>query len=499
MRSSPVSRTITTSILTGGLLLALPGDANAEPTGLSHEILTVDSFGRLAPLPRDQWPASWRALSTFDLNRQIPTPLKGTRQSDAARQRTDAAHQDARGTVAFPAAPPRLAPFLANLNETGNTALRSGSLLPRDPFGRIAQETKFRLSDIGLRYSLEQAVTSASLGNALQGESALSFYTFDLNAKWVLFDAPGFGAGGLTGHFEIMSALGAAAETQSAATNLGSLTNPTGTWSSDEGIRIPELAWQHFLADGSLVIIAGVIDQSSYLDANAYANNNRGQFINSALKNSQVLPLPDYNLGINLQWQPRPDWYAILGTSAGDTQAGHKPWVNFNNHYWSVVGEVGYTPEDVTGLGPGAYRIQPFIAQKGGATQGGAGFNFQQQLGMDSPFGIFGRIGFGGTDAAAHAKSQISTGLVMHAPLAHLGWVPQLTDDMLGSGFIWSQPADTTKTIYHENEYVWDTFYTLQLTPLMRIQPDFQVVWNPAFNPDSRPATVFQLQMILKW
>ncbi len=499
MRSSPVSRKIKWSILTGGLLLALPGKAKAEPAGLSQDVLTVDSFGQLAPLPPDQWPASWRALSTLDLSRQIPTPLPGTRQSGAARERTDAAHQEVSETVIFPAAPPRLAPYLANLNETGNTALRSGSLLPRDPFGKIAQETKFRLSDIGLRYSLEQSVTSASLGNAQQGESALSFYTFDLNAKWVLFDSPGFGAGGLSGHFEIMSSLGAAAETQSAATNLGSLTNPTGTWSSDEGIRIPELAWQHFLADGSLVVTAGVIDQSSYLDANAYANNNRGQFINSALKNSQVLPLPDYNLGINLQWQPHPDWYAILGTSAGDTKAGHKPWDNFENHNWSVVGEVGYAPVDVAGLGPGVYRIQPFIAQKDGPTQGGAGFNFQQQLGMDSPFGVFGRIGFGGADVAAHAKSQISTGLVMHAPLAHLGWVPQLTDDLLGSGFIWSQPADTSKTIYHKNEYVWDTFYTLQLTPLMRIQPDFQVVWNPAFNPGSRPATVFQLQMILKW
>ncbi len=499
MRPTPVSIDCKSAIFTAGLLLALPGKVQAEAASPARDILTVDSFGRLAPLPPDRWPVSWRALSTFDINRQIPAPIKGTRQTDGERQRTNAAHGEALKTPFFPAAPPRLAPYLANLNETGNSALRPGSLVPHDPIGKLVQETKFQLSDIGLRYSLEQTVTSANLGNALKGESALSFYTFDLNAKWVVFDASGLGAGGLTGHFEIMSALGDAAETQSAATNLGSLTNPTGTWSSDEGIRIPELAWQQFLADGSLVVIAGVIDQSSYLDANAYANNNRGQFINSALKNSLVLPLPDYNLGINLQWQPHPDWYAMLGYSAGDTDAGHKPWADFDSQYWSVVGEIGYAPEDVAGLGPGVYRLQPFIARKGGATGGGAGFNFQQQLGADSPFGCFGRIGFGEADAASKASSQIATGLVMHAPLAHIGWAPQLTDDMMGSGFIWSQAADTTKTIYHENEYVWDIFYTLQLTPLMRIQPDFQVVWNPAFNPGSRPATVFQLQMILKW
>ena len=53
--------------------------------------------------------------------------------------------------------------------------------------------------------------------------------------------------------------------------------------------------------------------------------------------------------------------------------------------------------------------------------------------------------------------------------------------------------------MYHENEYVLETFYTLQLTPTTRIQPDLQVVWNPAFNPNAGPAVVFQMQFVLAW
>ncbi len=34
---------------------------------------------------------------------------------------------------------------------------------------------------------------------------------------------------------------------------------------------------------------------------------------------------------------------------------------------------------------------------------------------------------------------------------------------------------------------------------MMRLQPDLQVVWNAAFNPDPGPSTVFQMQMILAW
>lgn len=87
----------------------------------------------------------------------------------------------------------------------------------------------------------------------------------------------------------------------------------------------------------------------------------------------------------------------------------------------------------------------------------------------------------------------------MHAPLKHAGLVPKLSNDLLGVGFVWSQPAATTKTIYHENEYAFESFYTLQLTPTLRLQPDLQLVWNAAHNPDAGPAAVFQLQLPLTW
>jgi hypothetical protein len=62
-----------------------------------------------------------------------------------------------------------------------------------------------------------------------------------------------------------------------------------------------------------MVALAGAINQGNYIDANAYANSGRGQFINSALINSMVLPLPAYGYGVNLQWQPSNDWYTLLG------------------------------------------------------------------------------------------------------------------------------------------------------------------------------------------
>jgi porin len=174
------------------------------------------------------------------------------------------------------------------------------------------------------------------------------------------------------------------------------------------------------------------------------------------------------------------------------------PRTDFTWDIWSAELEIGYAPADFYGLGPGVYRIQPFLARNG-SVQGGLAFNLQQQLGQKSPFGWFGRFGYGGSQVSGGARAQVGTGLVMQAPLKYAGWVPQLSNDLLGMGFAWSQPSATTKTVYHNDEYVFETFYTLQLTPMSRLQPDLQIVWNPAFNPDAGPAVVFQFQFFLRW
>jgi carbohydrate-selective porin OprB len=146
------------------------------------------------------------------------------------------------------------------------------------------------------------------------------------------------------------------------------------------------------------------------------------------------------------------------------------------------------------------------VAQGNGASvHTGVGLDLQQQLGRDSPFGWFGRFGTGGSERFHSGQeqlttgSQIGTGFVLHAPLKHLGLVPRLKNDLMGTGFVWSHSKESDQPIYHRDEYVFETFYTLQVTPLMRLQPDFQAVWNPTHNPDPGPALVGQVQLIFSW
>jgi porin len=241
------------------------------------------------------------------------------------------------------------------------------------------------------------------------------------------------------------------------------------------------------------------VDQSNYLDANNYANNSQGQFLNSALVNSVVIPFAFNNLGLNLQWQPTKSWYAMFGMGANNQLSGNSPFadVSFNN--WSYLFEFGLTPKEVLGLGSGNYRLQPFLATVDGTTQPGIALNIDQELGKDSPFGWFGRVGVGGSRVTQDgAAAQVGTGFAMQAPLKHIGLLPRLSNDYLGVGFIWSRPSAAFKPAAHTDEYGLETTYVLQLTPLASLQPDLQVVWNPVDNTADHNI-IFQLQLNLSW
>ena len=475
--------------------------APQSPTNtLSNQVLLLDVLGQTVKVPTNALPESLLPPGPDGLRRQLPDLLAGANPPVEVRARHAAAFADLREFEFFPAVAPLLMPYLAGVDESGNTALKPGPLLPSSALDQFAQQPKYWLSDHGLRYSLAQNLTFLTMSEVMQGDHSQGFYVLDWNARWNVFTARAAGtAGWVATQIEVKSGLGSNGASQEPKSSLGSITSPNYDWSSVNGIRVPELAWQQSLSDGRIVVVAGMVSQRNYIDGNAYAHSAHSQFLNSALVHSQVLPLAQYNFGVNLQWQPREEWYAMLGASAGNANAGELPWTDFSWNTWSLLGEFGYAPRDLLGLGPGVYRIQPFVAQAGGPTQGGLAVNVQQKLGEHSPLGWFGRFGFGGDAVAAGASTQMGTGLVAKGPLAHLGLFPDREFDYAGLGFIWSQPSATTKTVVHANEFAIEMSYVLQLTPTIKVQPDLQVVWNPAFNTVGDRSVVFQLQLDILW
>jgi porin len=467
---------------------------------ISHFLLH-DSLGNVVQVSTNDVHRSLHPPAAVGAGRQIPAPTKGAPQSEDVRQRIVESKSGQETLQWFPATPPVLAPYLGNLDDFGNTAVQPGAFLPTEPLSQVAQAGKYGLSGLGLRESFYQSLTTIRMTDTAPGSSTLQYYAADFLGKWAVFETPGGGpAGWLSTEANAQIGLSAASRTQSPQGNLGTVVNPQANVFGPNGLWMSELAWQQSLLDGRLVLLAGLVDEGNYLDANSYANNSQAQFLNGAFVNSSVLPLPSNNLGLSVQWQPSSSWYVLFGTGANNQPPGQSPFRDLGLQDWSYLLELGLTPKNVLGLGPGVYRLQPFLATVSGQTQAGLGLNVQQQLGPNSPFACFARAGVSGSQAALGGVSaQVAGGLAMVAPLKQAGLVPKLSNDLLGLGLVWSRPSATTQPVYHENEYALETFYALQVTPTIKLQPDLQVVWNRVFSPEPGPAFVCQLQLNIAW
>ena len=160
------------------------GAGFAVETSLSNapsgDVLLLDSLGRIVKVPTNELPAELHPPSNIGLKHQIPTPTRGASMSDEVQRRLQ---EGETGFQFFPALPPRLMPYLGSLDEFGNTAIRPGPLIPLAPLEPLVQGGKYRLSEYGFRYSLDQTLTYVSMTDVMKGDNTLEYYTFDLKAK----------------------------------------------------------------------------------------------------------------------------------------------------------------------------------------------------------------------------------------------------------------------------------------------------------------------------
>lgn len=477
----------------------LPGDAHRPVAG---NMLLTDRVGTIVDVAEDDVRPGNIPVDEKALNRQIPKMPRGMSLAWEISDRIDEANKGEPGFEWFPGAPVKLQPYFKDTNQANTTAIQPGALFLPDPVSKIAQDIKTTLAKIGLTYELPQGFTFINLNGAKPGTPG-QFYYWNIDARfdWAIFNArDAETAGWITG--EVVGHRGLSWESRQGIpqTSAGTIINSAAGIFGPEGVWLQQLAWQQSFADGKFVVIAGQVDQSNYLDFNTYANNKNGQFIASPFVNSQVITMPYNNLGINLQWQPCDSFYATFGAGANNQLPGFSPFDHLTISNTSYVLEIGYVSKDFLGFGKGTYRLQPFYTFVNGKGRPGIAVNLQQQLGKDSPFGLFGR--FGVTDpsvAIAGASRQVAAGFNVTGPFSKLGLVPKAKNDQLGIGGVWSNPPKSLQPVVHNSEYGIEAFYALQLTQTVTVLPDFQVIWNPATNSTVSRITQFAVQLNVTW
>jgi len=175
----------------------------------------------------------------------------------------------------------------------------------------------------------------------------------------------------------------------------------------------------------SLKFTAGIIDSTAFIDDNAYANDELGQFMNEAFVNNPLANLPSYDAGIaaELEW----DKFSIKAVGMHSKN-------DYGKHYGYYALQFGYKLE--TELGEGNYRLYGFTTDRkfenwdadSYKSLKGIGVSFDQQLIKDI-LGAFFRAGWQDDSAVIDYNRMVSFGLNLN------GSVWGRKDDEVGIGY----------------------------------------------------------------
>lgn len=294
---------------------------------------------------------------------------------------------------------------------------------------------------------------------------------------------------------------------------------------------LSEYIYEQVLFEGKLILIAGKLDGSRAFDRNVFANDERTQFTNAALRNNLVIPpfLPYTNMGVGAIVNPL-DWLSIV-TAAADSEgrakttgfetAFHGPTHTTVIHEWDVKVKpfdlpgnqrVGFvwssmernhlqpiSPFKETGpllmkvFGPQFMNaLKPYLPYNTSPDSTAIYYNFDQYLYTEKEdptqgVGLFGRFGWTKQDVM---------------PLAHdysigvggKGVIPHRDNDTFGVGYYFLDLSNDLPSNYHSEQGI-ECYYNIEITPWLHLTPDIQIITNPGGTDDNDVSFVYGLRL----
>lgn len=447
------------------------------------------------------------ALLQLSPKEQIPMPVAGRLLHPKVQERMTQAYlaqqENNSSCQWFPSHQPPMGAVIGGIDEFGNTANQPGALFKSAPVSNVNQSFKKWASTGGFDYSMHWAEVSGFVDNGVAGTPSDQHYLISVfEIHWNFLSCSEKKGTWLNFELDSSYGIGRNSKRQAGIQNaVGSAMAPNYGESSPNGSYVGELSLMQSFNQGDGVVVMGLVDATNYLDTNPYANTEFGLFMNSALNNSAVVPLTYANLGILSQFQLTPEWYLMLSVSTTSSTNRDNPFKHISTDDMAYVAELGWVDDDVMGLGAGGYRVQPFLATVNGETQPGVGFNFNQDLGKASPLALFGRAGVGGNQVTTvrGAQAQVAAGLVVKRPLNLLGLLNENSNNFIGIAGIWTKTPQKSIANNGRDETAMEINYTIQITPTMLLQPNYQLFFNPANNATHNTASVFQIQVSHLW
>lgn len=282
-------------------------------------------------------------------------------------------------------------------------------------------------------------------------------------------------------------------------------------------IDVRQLYYEQFLPllDETLRIRVGKVDLTGgfqfrggevMFDGNAFANDETGQFMNSALVNNPTIPFPDVGLGLVVYYREADSWYisgGIADAQADARETGFNTAFHGEAHFFSIV-EAGVMPraEGANGRLPGTLRVGVWYDPRDKTRNSGSTkrsdmavyFSADQVMLKENSdeedtqgLGVFGRLGY-----ADHDVSVIR--FFWSAGAQYRGLVPSRDDDVVAFGVAQGRLTRSAGST-EPHETAMEVYYNTAITDWLSITPSVQYIINPGGVNTVKDAVVFGLRL----
>jgi len=258
---------------------------------------------------------------------------------------------------------------------------------------------------------------------------------------------------------------------------------------NDTSLNLLDAFYTHDFFDKALSVTGGKAKNLLFLDGNAFANNDKQQFVGKPFVNNSVLDSEsEYTPLLGGEFKPSELLaFSVVGTSTSRPNVEGTPLENTAKSKYDNVFSTLFLGSQLTvspkfGEREGNYRFygwyagynhskldsnrNPIAGQKNKGW--GLGISADQQI--TPMIGLFGRFGWNNDDVYV-VQWEASGGVNLK------GLIPSRDEDNLGLGFAALAPGD--RYAQNDPEYHLELYYRIAVAENLAFSPDLQYVWNP--------------------
>ncbi|MEW6163265.1 MAG: carbohydrate porin [Nitrospirota bacterium] len=237
-----------------------------------------------------------------------------------------------------------------------------------------------------------------------------------------------------------------------------------------------------FTKDTSLGITFGIIDSTSYIDDNNFANDEVAQFMNDIFVNNTLANLPSYDLGGVVELDISN--FSIRGLMMS-SKTGYET-TEYN--YYAL--QLGYKLE--TPMSEGNYRIYGFTTNKrfldwdGTGDENLHGFGISADQKLSEVIGAFARLGWQDDRAVIDHDAVYSAGLNLSGKL----WGRK--DDVIGLGYAYLNGADKGDI---NNTNAIETYAKFKISEFSDVTFDVQYINDKMKHNEDRDGVIYGIRL----